>query len=58
MIAKQQAKKEQTHPVYLHRVEKYKKVESVNTLNDYKAAIKKWTDKKKTKLFCMFCKTV
>ena len=41
VIAKQQAKKEQTHPVYLHRVEKCKKVESVNTLNDYKAAIKK-----------------
>ena len=27
MVAKQQAKREQTHPVYLHAVEKYKKVD-------------------------------
>ena len=32
MIAKKQAKREQTHPVCLHAVEKYKKV---NTQNDY-----------------------
>ena len=34
--AKQNAKKEQIHPVCLHAIEKYKKVESVNTQNDYK----------------------
>ena len=32
VIAKQWAKREQTHPVCLHAVEKYKKV---NTQNDY-----------------------
>ena len=34
--AKQNAKKEQIHPVCLHAIEKHKKVESVNTQNDYK----------------------
>ena len=34
--AKQNAKKEQIHPVCLRAIEKYKKVESVNTQNDYK----------------------
>ena len=34
-IAEQQAKRGQTHPVCLNAVEKYKKVESVNTQNDY-----------------------
>ena len=29
MIAKQQVKREQTHPVCLHAVEKYEKVENV-----------------------------
>ena len=44
MIAKQQGKIEQTHPVCLHAVEKYKKVESVSTQNSYKT-IRRWTDK-------------
>ena len=52
MIAKQQAKGEQTHPVFLHAVEKYDKVENTNTLNDYKITQKK-TDKKN--LFFVFC---
>ena len=34
MIVKQQAKREQTHLVRLHAVEKYRKVESVNKQND------------------------
>ena len=54
MIAKQQAKREQSHLVYLHTVEKYKKV-SINTQNDHETS-EKWTDKKKTNLFCVFCK--
>ena len=41
VIAKQQAKREQTHPVCLHTAEKYKKVENVNKLNDNKTASKK-----------------
>ena len=40
VIVKQQSKREQTHPVCLHEVEKYEKVESVNMLNDYKTASK------------------
>ena len=52
MIAKQQAKGEQTHPVFLHAVEKYDKVENTNTQNDYKITQKK-TDKKN--LFFVFC---
>ena len=35
VIAKQQAKREQSHPVCLHAVERYEKVETVNTQNDY-----------------------
>ena len=50
MIAKQQAKGEQTHPMCLNAVAKYKKVERVNKQIDYKATIKKWTDEKKNKL--------
>ena len=38
----------------LHAVEKYEKVESINTQNDYKTMSKKWTDKKKTNL-CLNC---
>ena len=38
-IAKQQAKRGQTHPVCLNAVEKYKKVESVNTQNDYEKKV-------------------
>ena len=37
MIAKQQVKKEQTHPVCLHAVEKYEKV---NKQNDYETTSK------------------
>ena len=36
VTAKQQSKIEQTHHLCLHAVEKYKKMESVNTQNDYK----------------------
>ena len=50
-------KREQTHPVCLHIVEKYEKVESINAQNDYETKSKKWTDKK-TNLFCLFCKSV
>ena len=53
MIAKQQVKKEQSRLVYLHTVEKYKKVGSSNTQNDYETSEKR-TDKKKTNLFCVF----
>ena len=49
-------KREQTHPVYL-QVQKYEKVENVNTQNDYETS-KKWTDKKKTDLIFVFCKCV
>ena len=41
----------------LHEVEKYEKVESVNTQNEYETS-KKQTDKKKTDLFFVFCKCV
>ena len=34
----------------LHATEKYEKVESVNTQNDYETASKNWTDKKETDL--------
>ena len=34
VIPKQRAKRVQTHLVYLHAVEKYEKVESINTQND------------------------
>ena len=56
VIAKQQSKREQAHPVCLQEVQKYKKVESVNTLNDYETLRKKRTDKKKTALIFVFCK--
>ena len=56
MIAKQLAKREQ-RPVYLHTVEKYEKVVSINTKNDYEKTSKKWADKKKTNLFSVFCKS-
>ena len=51
-------KREQIHPMCLHTVEKYQKVESINTQNDYKTTSKKWTDEKKTDLFFVFCKCV
>ena len=56
MIAKQLAKREQT-PVYLHTVEKYEKVVSINTKNAHEKTSKKWADKKKTNLFSVFCKS-
>ena len=34
VIAKQQLKREQTHPVCLHAAEKYEKVESIDTQKD------------------------
>ena len=40
MIGKKRAKREQTHPVCLHEVEKYERVESINTKNDYETASK------------------
>ena len=50
VIAKQQSKREQTHPVYL-QVQKYEKVENVNTQNDYETS-KKRTDKKTDLSLC------
>ena len=41
VIAKQQSKREQTHPACFHAVGKYKKVESTNTQNDYETTSKK-----------------
>ena len=41
VIPKQQAKREQTHPVCLHAVEKYEKVENINTQNDYETTSEK-----------------
>ena len=38
VIAKQQQKGEQTHPVRLKAAEKYGKVQSVNMQNDYEKA--------------------
>ena len=45
MIAKQQWKREQNHPVCLQELQKYEKMESVNTQNDYETTSKNWTDK-------------
>ena len=45
VIAKQQSKRQQAHPVCLQELKKNEKVESVNTQNDYKTTSKKWTDK-------------
>ena len=50
-------KKEQTYLVCLQAVEKYKKVESINTQSDYEKTSKKCTDKKKMNLFCVFFKS-
>ena len=33
-------------------------MESVNIQNDFKTTSKKWTDKKKTNLICVFCKSI
>ena len=43
---------------YLHAVEKYEKIENVNTQNDFEKTSKKWTDKKKTNLLFVFCKSI
>ena len=40
VITKQQSEREETHPACLHTVEKYKKVDSINTENDYKISKK------------------
>ena len=40
VIAKQQVKREQTHPVCLHAVEKYEKVDNINTQNDHETTSK------------------
>ena len=47
MITKQQSKREQAHPVCLQAVEKYEKVESVNTQNDYETSTKNEQIKRK-----------
>ena len=57
VITKQQSKREQAHLVCLQEVQKYEKVENVNTQNDYETTSKKWTDKK-TDLIFVFCKCV
>ena len=41
VIAKQQGKIEQTHPMCLQAVDKYEKVENVNTQNDFETTNKK-----------------
>ena len=41
LIAKHLAKREQTHPMCLHTMEKYDKVESLNIKNDYETTRKK-----------------
>ena len=56
VIVKEQAKREQTYPVCLHAVEKYEKMENVNTQNDHETTSEKSTLKKKTDLFVVFCK--
>ena len=48
MIEKQ-AKKENTNPLCLYAVEKYKKVERANRQNDYKIMNRKRADIKKTR---------
>ena len=54
VIAKQQAKRKQGHHACLHAVEKYEKMENVNTQNDYETTSKKWIDKKENRLaFCV-----
>ena len=52
-IVKQQAKREQTHCVFLPTVYNQENVENVNMQNNYETTSKKWTDKKKTDLSCV-----
>ena len=40
VITKQQSKREQAHPVCLQEVQKYEKVENINTQNDYETTSK------------------
>ena len=54
MIVKQQAKREQTHLMCLHAMEKYKKVENINTQNDYETTSKK-NEQIKRKQMCSVC---
>ena len=35
VMVKQQLKRKHTYPMWLHTVEKYEKVESINTQNDF-----------------------
>ena len=53
MIPKQQAKRVQTHPVYLHAVEKYEKVESIIHRMIKKQQVK--TEQIKRKQICSVC---
>ena len=53
-IVKEQTKRKHTHPACLHAVEKYEKVENINTQNDYEKTSKNSTDKKK-KQTCSLC---
>ena len=46
-MEKQQAKREQTHPMHLNTVAKYEKVERVNTQNDYETTRKNEQIKRK-----------
>ena len=57
-IVKEQTKRKHTHPACLHAVEKYKKVENINTQNDYEKTSKNSTDKKKADLFLVLFKCV
>ena len=50
MIAKQ-VKREQSHPMYLHAMGKYEKVESINTQNDQETTSKKWAHEKTSACF-------
>ena len=58
-IVKEQTKRKHTHPACLHAVEKYEKVENINTQNDYeKKKSKNSTDTKKADLFFVLFKCV
>ena len=53
VIAEQQAKREQTHLVCLNPVEKYQKVQSVNTQNDYETTSKNEQIKRRQNFLCV-----
>ena len=46
------------HRMIAKQVEKYEKVENVNTQNQFETTSKKQADKKKADLFFVFCKCV